>query len=353
MIEGRCAYLNAVGTAVPATEMHRIMAAYAPPMLKTTRDRRLFERMAQRCGIERRHSVLFPARSGTLDDAGLYRPGNFAGTAARMRVFEERAADLAFAAAVDLDDDLEGVTHLVFVSCTGFAAPGLDLDLIERLALHPTVERTTIGFMGCYAAINALRLARHIVRSEPKARVLVVCLELCTLHLQETADLERALSFLIWADGCATALVTDEPHGLELGRSSTAIVAEAADQITWRIGDQGFDMTLAGAVPSTIGANLPVRLPKILDGRSLEEIVHWAVHPGGRSVLDAVESALGLGPEALAASREVLRSYGNMSSATALFVLGAMLAGGIPGPGCAMAFGPGLAVESLMFEALS
>jgi alpha-pyrone synthase len=242
---------------------------------------------------------------------------------------------------------------LVFVSCTGFAAPGLDLDLIERLALHPTVERTTIGFMGCYAAINALRLARHIVRSEPKARVLVVCLELCTLHLQETADLERALSFLIWADGCATALVTDEPHGLELGRSSTAIVAEAADQITWRIGDQGFDMTLAGAVPSTIGANLPVRLPKILDGRSLEEIVHWAVHPGGRSVLDAVESALGLGPEALAASREVLRSYGNMSSATALFVLGAMLAGGIPGPGCAMAFGPGLAVESLMFEALS
>ena len=129
---------------------------------------------------------------------------------------------------VDLDDDLRDITHLLLVSCTGFAAPGVDLALIERLALSPAVERTCVSFMGCHGALNALRLAGHIVRSEPKARVLVICLELCTLHLQETADLEQVLAFLIFADGGAAALVTGEPRGLRLGRSSTAIAIEAS-----------------------------------------------------------------------------------------------------------------------------
>jgi alpha-pyrone synthase len=346
------AYLNAVGTATPDNEVHGLFTSYAPRLIRTPRERRLFDRMVQRCGIERRYSVLAPAGAAQLDDAGLYRPGEFAGTAARMHIYRERAADLAFAAAVDLDDNLNGITHLVLVSCTGFAAPGVDFELIERLALSPQIERTTVGFMGCHAAINALRLARHIVRSEPEARVLVVCLELCTLHLQETADLEQLLSFLIFADGCAAALVTCQPRGLEIGASTTAIAPEAADQIVWRIGSSGFDMTLSGSVPSTLGAVLPRHIGTILQGRPLEEIAHWAVHPGGRSVLDAVQQALDLGPHALATSRDVLRCYGNMSSVTVLFVLKAMLDGGAPGAGCAMAFGPGLAIESMAFEAL-
>lgn len=344
-------FLNAVGTATPANEVHGVFTSFAPQLLQSTRDRRLFARMVQRCGIERRYSVLQPAR-GSLDDAGLYRMGAFADTAARMRVFEERASDVAFAAAMDLDDDLQGVTHLVLVSCTGFAAPGVDLRLIERLALKPGIERTIVGFMGCYAAINALRLARHIVRSQPHARVLVVCLELCTLHLQESADLDQVLSFLIFADGCAAALVSSEPRGLELRRSKTVIAADAADQITWRIGSTGFDMNLSGSVPATIAEILPAHLPAILDGVRPEQVTHWAVHPGGRSVLDAVERSLHLEPDALAASREVLRCHGNMSSATVLFVLKSMLAARRPGLGCAMAFGPGLAIESMMFEAL-
>jgi alpha-pyrone synthase len=346
------AFLNAIGTAIPPNEVHGLFAAYAPRLLQSQRDRRLFERMVQRCGIERRHSVLAPGRADQLDDAGLYVAGRFADTGARMRVYRARAADLAFAAALDLDDDLQGITHLLLVSCTGFAAPGVDLALIERLALSPAVERTCVGFMGCHAAINALRLAGHIVRSEPAARVLVVCLELCTLHLQETAELEQVLAFLIFADGCAAALVSGDPSGLRLGRSSTAIATEAADQITWGIGAHGFDMTLSGAVPSSIGALLPGHLPAMLHGRPPEQVVHWAVHPGGRSVLDAVERALELQPRALAGSREVLRRYGNMSSPTILFVLAGMLEGGIPGPGCALAFGPGLAIESMLFEVL-
>ena len=347
------AYLNAIGTAVPANEVHGLFTDYAPRLLRDARGRRLFRRMADRCGIASRYSVLAPsARAGQLDAAGLYREGAFADTGARMRVYEEVAGDLAFRAALDLDDDLDGITHLVVVSCTGFAAPGLDLDLIDRLALSPRVERTSIGFMGCYAAINGLRFARHVVRSEPNARVLVVSLELCTLHLQETSDLEQVLSFLIFADGAAAALVTGERHGLGLNGSTTVLVREAADQITWRIGRTGFDMKLAGGVPSAIAASLPRELSQILTGAPAEAVEHWAVHPGGRSVLDAVDRALSLAPDKLAHSRGVLRRYGNMSSATVLFVLKEMLASRNSGPGCAIAFGPGLAIESLMFEAL-
>ena len=347
------AHLNAIGTAVPANEVHGLFTDYAPRLLSDARARRLFGRMAERCGIDRRYSVLVPsAWPGQLDDAGLYREGSFADTGARMRVYEERACDLAFRAVVDLEDDLADISHLVVVSCTGCAAPGLDLELVERLALSARVERTSIGFMGCYAAINALRLARHVVRSEPDARVLVVCLELCTLHLQETSDLEQVLSFLIFADGAAAALVTAEPRGLALNGSATVLAPAAADQITWRIGRTGFDMKLAGGVPSTIAALLPRHLPEILGGAAAEAILHWAIHPGGRSVLDAIERALPLAPERLADSRDVLRRYGNMSSATVLFVLKEMLTRRVRGPGCAMAFGPGLAIESLRFEGL-
>jgi hypothetical protein len=221
-----------------------------------------------------------------------YRAGAFADTGTRMRVHEQRAPDLAFAAALDLDDKLGGITLLVLASCTGFAAPGVDLALIERLALKPGIERTVVGFMGCHGALNAPRIARHIVRSEREAWVLVACLELCTLHLQETADLEQVLSYLIFADGCAAALVSGEPRGLALSGSTTGLAASAADQITWRIGSRGFDMRLAGSVPATIGAVLPAELPRLLQGCPPEQIVHWAVHPGGRSVLNAVERGL-------------------------------------------------------------
>lgn len=345
-------YLNAVGTAVPAHEVHGKFVSYAPRLLATTRDRRLFARMADRGGIERRYSVLAPHPDPEqLDTAGFYRPGAFPDTAARMRLYEEEAPGLAFQAVLDLDADLGEVTHLVLATCTGFAAPGLDLDLIDRLALPPGTERTTVGFMGCYAAINALKLARHIVRSEPSARVLIVCLELCTLHLQESADLEQVLTFSIFADGCAAALVSAEPRGLALHRFAAGRIPETKDQITWRIMASGFEMTLAGEVPATIAKGLPACIPEVLGGHRASDVALWAVHPGGRSVLDAVERALGLAPERMACSREVLRSYGNMSSATVLFVLQAMLAQRARGFGCALAFGPGVMVEGLLFEA--
>jgi alpha-pyrone synthase len=353
---GACkhAYLNVIGTAVPAHEVHDLFVAYAPRLLATDRDLRLFRRMALRSGIERRYSVLGPdGRADRLDDAGLYRDGAFADTAARMAVFEAHAVELAASAVAALGSTIgrgrhADISHLIVVSCTGLYAPGLDLALSERLGLPDSVERTVVGFMGCYAAINALRLARDIVRATPEARVLVVAIELCTLHLQETSDLEQVLSFLLFGDGCAAALVTSEPAGLCLGASKTLLDRTAAGLITWRIGATGFDMRLAGEVPQRLGDVLAAHGPELCPDRPVDETT-WAVHPGGRSVLDAVERSLALMPDQLAPSRAILRGYGNMSSATVLFVMEALLQRGVDGPGCAMSFGPGLSLEAIRF----
>jgi alpha-pyrone synthase len=351
-------FLNAVGAATPPHDVHAKFIEFAPAMLGSARDRRLFARMVARAEIDHRYSVVAPdPRAGELDRDGFYRRGAFPDTAARMRAFEFHALPLALAAIADLEAAegpgwQTGLTHLIVTCCTGFVAPGLDAALIDRLGLDPEIERTIVGFMGCNAAFNGLKLARHIIRSDRRARVLVLSLEICTLHLKETDDLEQALSFLIFADGAAAALVSAERRGLRLDRFASTLWGEGADLITWRIGISGFDMHLSGEVPAALSRRLPAHAVALAGQRPRDEIMAWAIHPGGRSILDAVEQALDLAPEDLAVSRAVLRDYGNMSSATILFVLKRILARRRAGPGLAFGFGPGLSVESLSFEAL-
>ncbi len=352
------AYLNRVAVAVPEHEVHGAFVRFAGRSLRDRRARLLFERMVSRSEIHRRWSCLAPAASGSNEalDAGSFYPlGNFPSTAARMQRYETDAPLLA-AKAVDrlgLGDAAQDVTHLIVASCTGLSAPGVDFEVIRRCNLRPSIERNLLGFMGCNAAINALKLARHIVRSAPDAKVLVVCVELCTLHLQESEDIERLLTFLLFGDGCAAALISAEPSGFALDRFHTELMPEAAAHITWTVRDLGFDMMLAGEVPATVGAALHSGKDRVLSGASPDDFDLWAVHPGGRTVLDAVEGAFQLAPAALAPSRAILRDYGNMSSPTVLFVLESMMREK-PRPGargCAMAFGPGLTAETMLFSA--
>ncbi|AXC49480.1 type III polyketide synthase [Paracoccus suum] len=349
-------FLNRVSTVVPPNDVHKTFIDFAMGQLDE-RTVPVFQRLVQRSQIEHRWSVLTPAGSDqpdAVDSEGIYRRGAFPSTATRMRLFERFAPDLAekAVAGLELGAGARDVTHVIAVSCTGLSAPGLDLELVERCGLNPSVERTVVGFMGCYAAINALKLARHIVRSEPASRVLVVCVELCTLHLQQTNNLEQVLSFLVFGDGCAAALISADPSGLNLDSFHAALLPEAGEQITWTVGDQGFDMFLSGQVPASVGTALRLDRGRILDNAAIDEIDLWAVHPGGRSVLDAVQTALALDASALADSREVLRRFGNMSSATILFVLDRIMKRARPGErGCAMAFGPGLTAETMLFTA--
>lgn len=347
------AFLNAVGTAVPSHDIHHAFEDWARARLPE-RQAKLFDRMAKRSGIAHRWSVLPEAPGGgsPIEPGGFYAD-QAPGTAARMCVYAEAAPALALRAirALATQRALGTITHLVVASCTGFVAPGIDQILARELGL-PAVERTLIGFMGCYAAVAALRTARHIVRSEPDARVLVVTVELCTLHLQAVGQIEPLLAMLQFGDGAAAALVTGEAEGFALGQPFATTLADSAELIRWDITDTGFAMHLSGEVPARIAAALadPEVARAATGGGDVRAVDAWAVHAGGRSILDAVAGALDLGDDALDDSRAVLAENGNMSSATLMFVLARMLAARTVARGVALAFGPGLAAEGFAFR---
>ena len=345
------AYLNRIATAVPEHDVHDAFVVFAEEMLANPGMRAIFRRMVSRADIAHRYSFLDPQKdSGQLSSHEFYRLGNFPNTARRMELFEQSAPVLMRKAVDRLalnEQERSGITHVLVTCCTGFYAPGLDFEIVDHLGLSAGVERTMVGFMGCYAAINALKLARHIVRSDPKAGVLMVNLELCTLHFQETQELEQVLSFLVFADGAAASLITACEQGFALDSFKAVMVPETRGLITWKIRGLGFDMLLSGQVSAELGRALHEgELMSERDGIDL-----WAVHPGGRSILDAVEKGLELPVDALATSREVLSCFGNMSSPTVMFVLQRMMQQARPGQrGCAMAFGPGLTAETMRFH---
>jgi predicted naringenin-chalcone synthase len=269
-----------------------------------------------------------------------------------MEVYAREAPDLALTAIQNLSRraTLAHITHLVVASCTGFVAPGIDQIIVERLGLGTSIERTVVGFMGCYGAVVALRTAHHIVRSEPLARVLVVCVELSSLHLTSEDDIESLLAALQFGDGAAAALVAGEPQGLALDRFFCETLPQSGKLIQWTIADEGFVMSLSGEVPRQI--TIALRQSKVrgaILGNSQAQDFVWAVHPGGRSVLDAVEMALELEANALQAARSVLARFGNMSSSSLMFVLAELMTKPCQDPGIALAFGPGIAVEGFAF----
>jgi len=360
------AYLNRIATAVPDHDVHSAFVNFAEKLMDEAPDKRLrslFNRMSSRSGIEHRYSIFSPHLPATetaspefwINAHEFFIRGAFPDTSHRMEVFERFAPVLAQRALDKLDvtpSERRSITHVIVTTCTGLYAPGLDFDIVDHLGLCTSVERTMIGFMGCYAAINGLKTARHIIRSEPSARVLMVNLELCSLHLQESHDLEQVLSFLIFADGCSACILSAEPTGLAMDSFRAVLLPETRELITWKIRGLGFDMFLSGQVPPAIAKGLESCGTDVVGPFTTDDISLWGVHPGGRTILDAVERGLALPPDALSTSRSVLERYGNMSSATVMFVLDELMRRAQPGErGCAMSFGPGLTAETMLFHA--
>ena len=348
------AFINAVATAVPDHDVHQAFIGWAEAQVAEPRERALFRRMAGRAGIGHRWSVLPAGPDGGSPVAiGGFYEGGSPPTSTRMRIYAEAAPALALQAVRGLGPDaLAGVTHLVVASCTGFVAPGIDQIIAAELGLPNGIERTLVGFMGCYAAVSALRTAYHIVRSEPAARVLTVTVELSTLHLQDDTELEPLLAQLQFGDGAAAAIVSADARGFAMRAPFAVSLEDSSHLIRWTIGDTGFAMHLSGEVPGRIaGALGDERLrARMLAGADGEAVDAWAVHAGGRSILDAVERAMGLAPAALAASRDVLSRFGNMSSSTLMFVIAELLEQPEHKRVVALAFGPGLAAEGMHLE---
>lgn len=284
-------------------------------------------------------------------------------TAARMERYRAAAAPLAIEATrAALDAGVVAgcaVTHLVTCSCTGFANPGLDLDVVEALGLPAGVQRTHVGFMGCHGAFNALRVADAFATADPKAIVLVVCVELCSLHFQYGNRTDSVVANSIFADGAGVVVGVGpgharaaEPGKWKLLGQGSRILPGSADEMGWLIGDHGFVMSLSAKVPDTIrrhiGSVVADGLARV--GLALADVRSWAVHPGGPRVLTSVAEALALVPGTLDASGHVLAAHGNMSSATILFILARLMAAGAPRPCVALAFGPGLTAEMAVFH---
>lgn len=334
----------------------------------------------ERSGIHRRASVLCD-RGGVQS---FYPPaGGPPGTAARMELYARHAPPLAARAcaeALSLANVPAGaVTHLVTASCTGFGAPGVDIELIDRLGLRPDVRRIHVGFMGCHAAINALAAASAIVRAhrdrDVPVRVLIACVELSSIHLQPSDRPDHIVAGALFGDGAGACVLCGEPDAggasagpsLELLDTGSMLVPDSRDAMGWSIGDHGFAMTLAEGVPGLVREHLRAWLDPWLERTlgSAPNLRHldWCVHPGGPRILEAVRDALDLDPASLRFSREVLRDHGNMSSATILFILERMLrdhssvaapvGGGGGGrdhrrPVVMLAFGPGLSLEAAL-----
>ncbi len=352
------ARIVSIGTALPDTRVAQstLRDLFAAQPGFDRKSQRLVGAAFDAAAIDTRHVVL-PQLAGAAVDGLAVRDGDtllMPPTGARNDEYR-RAAPPLFAAAAraalrDSPYDASSVTHVVTVSCTGMFAPGPDYHLVRDLDLPVTVERYHLGFIGCAAAIPALRLAARIVGDDAAAVVLVVCCELCSLHWQTSSHPDQIVAASVFADGAGAAIVTSadgSPDGLDLEGFATHVTDDGEKDMAWTVGDSGFEMTLTPQVPRIIGREITAIAADVLG--DLADIDAWAVHPGGRSILDRVDSALDLDAAALAPSREVLRAHGNMSSATLLFILRDLLADAALADGgrvAALAFGPGLTVEA-------
>lgn len=278
----------------------------------------------------------------------------------RMKVFNEYAAPLS---AKVIEDCIKGkigkheITHLITVSCTGMSAPGLDLQLMELLELPQNIIRTSVNFMGCYAAVHALKIADAFCNSSKNANVVVVCTELCTLHFQKCASVDNMTSSLLFADGCAAILVqgnNSTQKGIRVDHFYADVSFKGKKDMAWELSSKGFLMTLTGYVPDLIREDFKGLVDKALDSASLvpADITHWCIHPGGKKILESIAASLAIKDDALHYSYEVLHEYGNMSSPTILFVLKKIMDEFEKQPPqtkaviFSAAFGPGLTMET-------
>jgi alpha-pyrone synthase len=350
-------YIINLGIANPQFRLSQNHTAeyLAKKMGYSAKDTKKLIRLYKKTAIQYRYTVLDP------QDASLSVP--FSSTAERMKIYENNALNLAIAAINQGVDSiyLPKITHLITVSCTGMYAPGLDIELTLKLNLSSHVERTCVNFMGCYGAMNALKLADYICKNNADAYVLIVCVELCTLHFQPIKTQDNLIANALFGDGAACALVHSQPtkgkKNLQLKSFRCELAPSEKPAMTWNIGDQGFDIILSSYVPVILSDHILEPTQKLLTklDLTLNDIDFFAIHPGGKEILSSIEKALGIIPEKNQEAHEVLSEYGNMSSPTILFVLKKWLdkisdhhhQKNI----LAMAFGPGLTIESVLLEA--
>jgi len=355
----------AIGTAVPE-HCHRqenipefMQRVYA---LDEAGKRKL-KYLYRQSGIDYRYSVI-PDYSLPATAWQFYSPTEnlepFPGMEKRMEWYKLHAASLSRDAIQRCVENFSGdITHLITVSCTGMSAPGLELELLESLQLPATIFHTSINFMGCYAAIHALKMADAICKNDKNANVVMVCTELCTLHFQKENSIDNITSTLLFGDGSAAVLIQHDEtdnKGLFIKSFSSQVAFRGKKDMSWQLSSKGFLMALSGYVPDLVKEDFNALVQTAVKNASLskDDITHWCIHPGGKKILEAIQKSAGLSNDNLQYSFDVLREYGNMSSPTILFVLERVLtellndATSEHATVFTAAFGPGLTMETFI-----
>ncbi|ASA21687.1 type III polyketide synthase [Paenibacillus donghaensis] len=353
-----------IGTALP---VHSIAQSDVAQLIASSlQDHPDLARFARRifksCGVETRYTC-DDSYLGSAEGCRYLLSGDQSSiptTEERMKKYQQEALPLGLAAAEkalsDAGQSPGDITHLITVSCTGQYLPGLDVMLIRQLGLSPRVNRLPLIFQGCAAGLKAIQMARDVVQGAPGSRVLVVCVELCTLHFQPAKEREALFAASFFGDG-ASACVIGAPesrhhHYLSLGSGYSVLLPDSTEDMTWEVGNTGYDLYLSPRIPKLLGTHLESELGVLLGNDKLPEL--WAIHPGGRGIVDSVQNVMNLSDQQTGYSREILRTAGNLSSVTIMFVLQAMRLDmkaqeGALKEGVAMAFGPGLTAELMRF----
>lgn len=339
-------YINAIQCAVPEFKHSQGQIAQ---FMEAVYDRSfVVNKIYAETAIAQRHSVLRDFGL-ELEDAPFFSNGD-PSIEERMAHFFREAPPLALKAIGNMAQ--ENITHLVTVSCTGLAAPGLEIEVQKQLGLSASIQKSTVNFMGCYAAIHALRQADWICKAEPEAKVLIVCVELCTLHFQQEYKFEYLASGSLFADGASAVLVSNEAKGLKMSDFYTVLRPEAEEAMSWKLSSKGFLMNLSSKVANMLEQVIRESVERVSEERAREYAgaEEWAVHPGGRKIVDVVKESFKLSDEQVKRSYHVLEQYGNMSSPTILFILKDILENSQAKSIHAVAFGPGLTIEGLYLE---
>lgn len=361
-------FITSIGVAVPPFRFSQnTIASFMQKVMQLDyQDGRKLKTIFRSSGIQTRYSVLddygkqsdFSFYSNTAN----YEP--FPTTEKRLNQYRKSALSLGVEAAQKCfaeksAQSINQVTHLIVVSCTGMYAPGLDIDLIKSLGLREDVQRTCIAFMGCYAVFNALKVADSFCKADPSSTVLIVSVELCTIHFQKEATLDNLLANALFSDGAAAMLVRSSPDSgwnLSLETFHNALAYNGSEHMAWNIGNLGFEMKLSAYVPDIIREGihkLTNTLLKRVD-RNINDITHFAIHPGGKKILEVIEDELGLSKEKNKHAYSVLSEYGNMSSSTVIFVLDQIVRSLKEDDQdkyiLSIAFGPGLTLESMLLK---
>jgi predicted naringenin-chalcone synthase len=328
---------------------------------------RLIDMASAQSGIAKRHIVIPDAEENSKEKFysvdGIYFSPD---TKKRMTEYERWSKILVKEAVEKIikkyNINNSDIHRLITISCTGFFAPGLDQYLIEEFKLNPDIRRTNIGFMGCAASLigfNSVLEAMSSLNRE-NLNTLLVSVELCSIHLQTAPSRDNILSNMIFADGCAAAFFSKDMKqkgSFELIECESVLFGNSSEYMGWKIGNSGFEMILSSELPKIIYETAVPALLKILDKHQLkkEDIKYWALHPGGRAILDSLQKGLELSETEMLPSREVLKKYGNMSSASILFVMEEILANNKIAKDeycAAVAFGPGLTMEAAILKGI-